>query len=186
MLKVMYPAGAQSLSCMQLMRAMPMPKITFDLDQDLHQDKLYELAQKKGRTPEDSLEELVVDPISRNHFLEFTGPKDYFEGRPPVTDEEGDAARSLVVRQIAATTTKLPRPEAIIYGLGLAAYEYALKLCEDARYKYPDQHAHSLVEEIFGQIRDMLYRAHAKSSAEESERHAQELGVPPSDTSKND
>jgi hypothetical protein len=78
-----------------------MPIITFDLNQDLY-DKLDELAQKKGRTPEDSLCEILVDPISRNHFLEFTAPKDYFEGRLRVRDEEGEAARSLIVRQIAA------------------------------------------------------------------------------------
>ena len=82
-----------------------MPKITFDLHQDLY-DKLYELAQKKGRTPEDSLPEILVDPISRNHFLEFTAPKDYFEGRPRVTDEEGEAARSLIVHAAAPAAPK--------------------------------------------------------------------------------
>ena len=142
-----------------------MPNITFDLDQDLY-DKLCATAAAHRDTPEGALQQVLVAPIGREYFLKFTAPRDYFEGRPAVTDEEGEAARSLIVRQIAATTTKLPRPEAIIYGLGLAAYEYALKLCEDARYKYPDQHADSLVEEIFGQIRDMLFRAHAKSSAE--------------------
>ena len=33
----------------------------------------------------------------------------------------------------AATTTPLPRPEAVIYRLGLAAHDFALKLCEDVR-----------------------------------------------------
>ena len=124
-----------------------MPKITFDLDQDLT-TSCTSLPKRKAARPR-TLAGNPGRPDQPQYFLEFTAPKDYFEGRPPVTDEEGEAARSLIVRQIAATTTKLPRPEAIIYGLGLAAYEYALKLCEDARYKYPDQHADSLVEEIF-------------------------------------
>jgi hypothetical protein len=162
-----------------------MPKITFDLDQDLY-DKLSATAAAYHDTPEQALQQILVAPIDREYFLKFTAPPDYFEGRPPVTDEEGAAARTLIVRQIAATTTQLPRPEAVIYGLALAAYDFALKLCEDARYKYPDQHADSLAEEIFGQVRDMLFRAKAKTSAEESERLAQELGIPPTDSNKTD
>jgi hypothetical protein len=130
---------------------------------------------KEGRTLAGSLEEILIDPISRNYFLEFSAPVDYFERRPPVADEEGEAARSLIVGQIAATATQLPRPEAIIYGLSLAAHNYALKLCEDARYKYPDQHAESLVESISGQVRDMLFRAAAKNAAEETEKLAHEI-----------
>ena len=139
-----------------------MPQITFDLDDDFY-DKLSRLAQRSSL--EATLAEILVEPISRYYFVEFTAPKDYFEGRPVVTDKEAEAASRFVLAQIAASATSLPRPEAVIYGLYLAAHDLALKLCEDAHYKYPDQHADGLVDEIFRQVQDMLFRAVAKSSA---------------------
>ena len=114
--------------------------------------------------------EILVEPISRHYFSEFTASIDYFEGRSPVTDEEAEAARRFVLSQIAASATPLPRPEAVIFGLFLTAHDLALKLCEDARYKYPDQHADGLADEIFRQVQDILFRAAAKSSADESEQ----------------
>jgi hypothetical protein len=84
---------------------------------------------------------------------------------------------TLIAGRIAAAPAPLPRPEAVIYGLGLAAYDVALKLCEDAGYKYPDQHAHSLNGETSRQVQDMLLRAQAEIDAEESEKLAQEFGI---------
>ena len=72
-----------------------MPQITFDLDSDSY-DKMSQLAQKKGRTIEDSLPEILVEPISRHYFSEFIAPKDTSERGPPVTDEEGEAARGKI------------------------------------------------------------------------------------------
>jgi hypothetical protein len=133
--------GASASPILKLLTASRvMPQITFDLDDDSY-DKLTQLAEKKGRKIEDSLPEILVEPISRHYFSEFTASIDYFEGRSPVTDEEAEVARRFVLSQIAASAIPLPRPEAVIYGLCLAAHDLALKLCEDARYKYPDQHA---------------------------------------------
>jgi hypothetical protein len=153
-----------------------MPQITFDLDDDSY-DKLTQLVEKKGRTIEDSLPEILFEPISRHYFSEFTASIDYFEGRSPVTDEEAEVARRFVLSQITASAIPLPCPEAVIYGLCLAAHDLALKLCEDARYKYPDQHADSLADEIFRQVQDILFRAAAKTAEEESEKLAQQLGI---------
>jgi hypothetical protein len=153
-----------------------MPKITFDLDDDSY-DKLSQLAQRS--TLEAALAEILVEPISRYYFLEFAASKDYFEGRPPVTDEEAETARRFVISQIPAGATSLPRPEAVIYGLYLAAHDLALKLCEDARYEHPDQHGEFVADNIFRQVQDIRFRAAAKSNAEESEKLARDLGVNP-------
>ena len=47
-----------------------MPQVTVDLDDDLYRRLSELVASKPGRTPEDTLLELLIDPLIRYHFLQ--------------------------------------------------------------------------------------------------------------------
>lgn len=131
-----------------------MPKIVLDVDDEMHR-MLAELAASKGRSVEDSLEELMIHPVINAYFLQFSAPRDYFEKPAAVPPEEVEAVRREIVQPIINSAAG-HRPEAIMHGLISAAYDQALALCKGRGWIYADQHAGELlnaVAEAVGQAR---------------------------------
>jgi hypothetical protein len=103
--------------------------VTVQLHDDLHR-KLVEICAAKGRTPEDSLEEMLVGPIIDAYTFHIDAPDDYFFQQKPLTTAEADVAERAIVRPVMDSAENVNhRPEALIYGLMRAAYGQALALC---------------------------------------------------------
>jgi predicted transcriptional regulator len=123
-----------------------MPSVTVELDEDQYQ-RLSEIAQKHGETLTLALQQIIVEPISRYHFLDFEAPQNIYSDAATVTQEEAEAARRIVASQLDNVWIEA-RPEALIYGMMLVATERATLLCAKAGYKYPDQYGDHLVQAI--------------------------------------
>jgi predicted transcriptional regulator len=67
-----------------------MPSVTVELDEDQYQ-RLSEIAQK-GQTPGVALQQIIVEPISRYHFLDFEAPQNMYSNAATVTREEAEAS----------------------------------------------------------------------------------------------
>jgi hypothetical protein len=67
------------------------PQITVDLDDDLYRLLSELVASKPGRTPEDTLLELLIDPLVSYHFLQDK-PQNFMA---TLTDEQAEALRQL-------------------------------------------------------------------------------------------
>jgi hypothetical protein len=66
--------------------------VTIMLDPD--QVRMIETIMPAGRTVADSIEELIIDPIHRAHFLHAAAPRDYYAVRKAVSGEEIAAFRA--------------------------------------------------------------------------------------------
>jgi hypothetical protein len=58
------------------------------------------LAQKHGQIPGVALQQIIVEPISRYHFLDFEAPQNMYSNAATVTREEAEAARRIVASQL--------------------------------------------------------------------------------------
>jgi hypothetical protein len=125
-----------------------MPQITIELNDNLYQE-LSELCAAKGQSPKDTLEILLIAPISDAYFAEIVAPRDYFLEPAPVTRQDTATALREVAQPILDIVrgSKL-RPEAIIHGLIRAAYEQALALCNGKGLRNPEQHADLLFSQM--------------------------------------
>ena len=68
-----------------------MPQVTVDLFDDEYRRLMELVASKPGRTPEDALLELLVEPLNRYHFLQ-NKPQNFMV---ELTEEQAAQAREL-------------------------------------------------------------------------------------------
>lgn len=110
-----------------------------------------------GRTLEESIEELLVTPVSCAHFLKQAAPERFYDFPDPVSEQEIAAVRKLldpVVRK--ATWSGGQRREAVAMGL-LAV---ALDVCHEIAQTAGNEHAVFASAELADGLLDGLIDAH--------------------------
>jgi hypothetical protein len=92
------------------------------------------------RTDADAIEELIIEPITREHFLQATAPQEYYSAPKAVSDDEIAAFRENVAdRMIEKALLSGQRKEAVAFGLLDAALELCTRIVQEAGEKYPEQ-----------------------------------------------
>lgn len=114
-----------------------------------------------GRTIEDSIEELLVTPVSCAHFLKQAAPERFYGFPEPVSEQEIAAVRKLldpVMRK--ATWGGGQRREAMAMGLLAVALEVCREIAETAGYEQPVFASAELAEGLLDGLIDAHYRKH--------------------------
>jgi hypothetical protein len=132
-----------------------MPTITVDLDENLHA-KLCELAGKRGKSPEETLAQIVNSPIGGIHAAQFGAPQKYFDEKRTVTDDEVYAAKGFLEERTGGAYPG-HRREAVLYGLMQAAIDLETEICDDAGHE-GFEHRYDLAQAILTDLLDRMYQ----------------------------
>jgi hypothetical protein len=118
------------------------------------------LKSRPNRTVADSIEELIIEPVHRSHFLEITAPAEHYTVPKAVSDDEIAGFReSISDRTIQKALLTGHRKEVVAFGLLEAARGLCVRICEDAGYIYAQQHGESLAREILQQLEQKAFEA---------------------------
>jgi hypothetical protein len=105
-----------------------------------------------GRTVADTIEELIVGPVSQERFLQKDASQELYAGRGAVSDEETIEALHGLVPAIEKLLTD-HRPEAVAYGLLAASLDLCTRIAQEAGYVHPEQHGGYFAEQILAHLR---------------------------------
>ena len=132
-----------------------MPSVTIDLDENLHA-KLCDLARKRGKSPEETLAQIVHSPIGDIHFAQLVAPQKYFDEKRDVTDKELYAVKGFLEERTGGTYPG-HRREAVVYGLMQAAIDLGTEICDDAGHE-GFEHRYDLAQAILSDLLDRMYQ----------------------------
>lgn len=105
-----------------------MPQVTLDLNDDLYRTLLELVATKEGRTPEDTLLELLISPLHDEHFLAKNPARNFME---PLTGEQAGQARELAEGQNRPYNVRLFREMTLDFYLEAHSPEQAIAIAKE-------------------------------------------------------
>ncbi len=113
-----------------------------------------------GRTLEESIEELLVAPVSCAHFLKQAAPERFYSFPEPVSEQEVAAVRKLLDPVVRKATWSGQRREAVAMGLLAVALDVCREMAETAGYEQPVFASAELAEGLLDGLIDAHYRKH--------------------------